>query len=159
MDEAGIGVRSDDEVILKLPIGAVIDEIDAGVGLCDTGSGIGGDRSVDLRLVACEVVDIARRGRSVDMVALLAVPLSVIRTAAVVVVMESPRSGRLCSAGALRPRARRRNAELQQHGVMAAAREELHGGVGLFVVGLEAEGAIAVGGVHLRLRGRGRLDD
>ena len=56
---AGVTLRRDHEVILQLAFRAVVDEIDAGVGLGDAGCGVSGNADVVLRLVAGDVVDVA----------------------------------------------------------------------------------------------------
>ena len=54
---------------------------------------------------------------------------------------------------------KRRNAGLQEHRVVAAAREELHGAIRLTAVGLKAEHPLTVRGVHMGgLRDSGLCD-
>ena len=156
MDKAGVTLRRDNEVVLELMLGAVVEEVNAGINACRAGGCVGGDAGARVGWIAADVVDVPGerpfgRERGLGVGALQRHANG-----------GAGRGGRLVlltgflRGGIVLVEYQRGGAGLEHYAVMAAPRQEQNGWVKLPAVGLKAERKLAIQGVDRCRWVRGR---
>ena len=166
-DLAWVGAGRDDEVVFKLALGAVVDEVDAGVDTRIADLAEGGDVLVPvLRIVANVVVHLAEQRRLADhggrgaradephrqkgSLGGGARPGSSIEVASPIDALRGPARSSLRVRRLAERKQRLRG--LQKKRITAATSEEAHPRVGLTAIRLEAHLELAVAGIDARDR-------